>query len=124
MASYDTLTTESAIRAYFNGPYGYVLWARVYGRDDIQVFAASGVRTVEGRLQVNAGEYSRSANRFEGAYLNEEWVTPDFVFLKHWCDNCHYPPSMCCLDALTDDAYGEAEEELHRMPPDVVTIAV
>ncbi len=73
----------------------YTTWAKLRDRDDWQIYSPDGVRTtVEGRLQINAGEWSYTQQR----YLHEEWVTPLFVYLRHQCEGCHYPPSMCCLD--------------------------
>ena len=74
--------------------------------------------SVDGRsILINAGEWSLS----RGGYLNDEWLTPRFVYMKHQCDGCHYPPSMCCLQSDEcedpyDGNYDALEEALFAMP--------
>lgn len=147
MTSYYTLQTAGHIQEAIIGPFHWSVWARIPGRDDVRVWSPDGVRELTGQLQINAGEWSPSANRYEGAYLNEEWLTPRFVFLRHKCEGCHYPPNMCCLqvdasvpidpdfpylgeewdseleaEILNSEEYDEAVGELDRTPPGVVIV--
>lgn len=112
-------------------------WAKLEGRDDRQIHSPEAVRQTPEGLQVNVGEFVSSKG-----YINDEWLTPLFIFAKHQCDGCNYPPHMCCLqvssfrsfddydrlgyledDALEDaeimesDSYRDAEDELNAPPP-------
>jgi len=141
MATFETLRTIDDIHTALELP-NYVVWARLRDRHDCRIYAPEGVRLTEERLQVNAGEY-----RFgqPGGYLNEEWLEPAFVYLKHQCDDCRYPPTMCCLqpssftwiddeayleerrdiddEIMESDSYQHAEDELQR-PHNLLTLII
>lgn len=112
MAKYQTLTTIAEIEAVIDSQTNYSAYARLKDGHDVPLYAKSAVRFAFNVVQINAGEWSPSKN----GYLNEEWVTPRFVYMKHWCDGCHYPPDMCCLQGVSDDDDEGAEEALYAMP--------
>lgn len=134
---YSVIETREQVLAMM--PYQtWTAYARLPGREDWVIYDETGVREVGDTLQVNFGEYDYN----KGAYLNEEWITPLMIYVKHQCDGCHYPPSMCCLqlesfrsgdeydsygyledwaatdeDILESDYYQAAEESLWASPP-------
>ncbi len=128
--TYLVLETVEDVKAVWTSP-AWGVFARFIDRQDWPIYNETGVRMADGELWVNAGEYS-----FERGYLNEEWLKPAFVYMKHQCDGCHYPPSMCCLqptdfrsldfdrewspeldeDTMNSDAYQEAEARLGEWP--------
>lgn len=130
-------TAEQVVKVLFFP--AWTVYARIHGRQDWVIYDETGVRSADGELWVNAGEYE-----YGKGYKNEEWVKPSFVYMKHQCDGCHYPPNMCCLqpndfrgsddydhngyleswardddDILSSDAYERAEQDLWRAPADV-----
>lgn len=112
---FATIATEAHAHQVLNGGTPYFVWARLTDRDDHPIYGHGGVRTVNGQLQVNVGEWSGAKEE----YINEEWVVPRFVFLVHHCDGCHYPPNMCCLQGYDPegDAIDEAYSWLNSNPP-------
>lgn len=103
---YWLLDTVESIQSAFAGSQWH-MWAAFADRDDCEIYDPQGVRLHEGVLQVNAGQW-----RTLDGYENEEWLAPLFVFTKHPCEGCHYPPHMCCLqpgdfrDGDEFDSYG------------------
>ncbi len=103
MPMYQVLDTVEQVKAVWNSPV-WVVFARFGDRQDWPIYNETGVRMHDGVLQVNAGEY-----HFERGYLNEEWLKPEFVYMKHQCDGCHYPPNMCCLQPSSFRSYRNDE---------------
>lgn len=109
------------------------VWAKLPDRDDVYLWDMSGIREIpDGSMQINAGEWDAAKLQ----YINEEWVTPQFVFMLHMCEGCSYPPHMCCLqprqwepdwdveenyqadqEVMESDEYQQAEAELWAGPP-------
>lgn len=134
---YSVIDTREQVLAMMPYP-AWTAYARLPGREDWVIYDETGVREVGGTLQVNFGEYDYK----KGAYLNEEWITPLMIYVKHQCDGCHYPPSMCCLqpesfrsgdeydyggylndfaptdeEIMESDTYHAAEQALWDSPP-------
>lgn len=139
---YNVLDTREHVLAVLNYP-AWTAYARLPGREDWPIYDATGVREDHGGMQINFGEY----DSVKGRYLNEEWLAPAMVYIKHQCDGCHYPPSMCCLqpesfrsgdeydyggylegwaptdeDIMASDEYEAAEQALWASPPIVFRI--
>ena len=128
--TYQVLDTVEQVKAVLDSP-AWLAFARFTDRQDSPAYNETGVRMRDGVLWVNAGEYD-----YAKGYLNEEWLRPVFVYMKHQCDGCNYPPNMCCLQpssfasrgafdewdpeedaAIMDSAaYQEAEAELGAFP--------
>lgn len=136
--TYQVLDTVEQVCKVLPYP-AFAVFARVAGRQDWAIYDETGVQMRDGVLFVNFGEY-----HYEKGYLNQEWLKPDMVYMKHQCDGCHYPPSMCCLqvsdfrsfdeydrlgylknwapddsEIIESEAYQKAEDELWRAPVDV-----
>lgn len=136
--TYHVLDTDEQVKKVLPYP-AFSVYARISGRQDWVIYDETGVQMRDGVLFVNAGEY-----QYGKGYLNEEWLQPEMVYMKHQCDGCHYPPNMCCLqpndfrgsddydhnghlepwardddDILSSEAYERAEQELWRAPTDV-----
>ena len=89
--TYLTVATVEEVKATLESSAWFV-YARFLDREDTPIYDETGVRMSDGELWVNAGEWHHAKG-----YLNEEWLKPAFVYIKHKCDGCSYPPSMCCL---------------------------
>jgi hypothetical protein len=87
----------------------YYLRARLAGRDDVKIWGPEGLRTHDGVLQVNFGEY-----RLSVGYLNEEWLAPDALYMRHECDDCAYPPSLCCMPVSDEGPWQDEDEDDRR----------
>ena len=126
MIKYMKLETIDAIRTVIASNTQYSCYARLADRNDCYLYDVSGVRLVNDQLQINAGEWSYAKN----GYINDEWLTPRFVYMKHYCDGCTYPPDMCCLQPIKDndsefyqDDLDAALDRWYVMPP-VIPVTV
>jgi hypothetical protein len=128
------ITDLAAARAVIESPGLWSLWA-VFPRTIIDqhwhVPTVDGIREQDGQFQVNFTGYDFTTRTYQG----EDWRTPALVYMRHHCEGCHYPPSMCCAsvsgldgeehkdereDAL-DEAY-EALEEQSIEPTSAYTV--
>ena len=130
---YLTLANVEEVRATMESGT-WSAYARFIDRQDSPIYDISGVRMTDNELWVNAGEWHHAKG-----YLNEEWLKPAFVYMKHRCEGCHYPPNMCCLqpqpryrddsfyqvidedfaEYLSSDEYQDNIEALERFPEGV-----